>query len=174
MVYLRLILDKPILGHITFLYFGKIKVNKDTLREYVSKIKPFTLSFKNNDKSGPNKDIPVAVYSSYPNSQPEEVRLQLMKALGSEVMKVNREKWAPHISNPDSANLPLELNVIGIDTDDETFKVIFKKEGETKTYQRTESRSRLGSIPLKVVLPPEVLEQLREETKRARTMVEEQ
>lgn len=114
-------------SHITFAYFGKIKVNdSNILLENLRNIKPFNLKKVKSNLFGPNKDIPVVVYKII-NKETEIIvnnsRLQLLTTYN--ILDQNFLKWVPHISSVDFNECPEIITVIGIQADDMAFSYNF-------------------------------------------------
>lgn len=118
--------SKP--SHMTFAFFGSAVVNPVVLDNIISKnnIKPFTLTKVRPDNFGPNNDIPVVVYkitSDDYNLHLQDLRKKLLTETG--VLDQNFENWTPHISNVKFEECPELINVVGIESNENSFQCVF-------------------------------------------------
>jgi len=115
-------------GHITFAYFGDVVVNEGFMTTNFSGLSSFLLRKKCADKFGKNKDIPVVVYevpTMHDEHKLHDTRYQLLQAY-SDLLDQNFSNWNPHISSVDFAESPDLIHVVGIESDDGTFRLLLK------------------------------------------------
>lgn len=113
-------------SHITFAYFGDVESNNKDLTEILSSGFLFKLNKSHIDFFGIDKNIPVVVYSidnSIDNSI-HNIRSKLINKFN--LTDQNFGNWNPHISSVNFDDCPDVINVIGIESDDDTFIVNFK------------------------------------------------
>jgi hypothetical protein len=134
--YLKLITEPelPVNKHITFAYFGSVKVSQDVLITHLEKLNKFKLVNPRNDKFGDNNDIPCVVFDivSFDNKNIDNQNIQNIRKdllnINEEVAKQNRieHEWRPHISNLQVSDLEkTEYEVIGVKSNDSLFGIFF-------------------------------------------------
>jgi hypothetical protein len=130
MKWLKVFTEERLSGdnHITFAYFGTEYVNKQLVRNAFKDMPRFTLVYSHDDKYGPNKDIPVAVFKIQDDDDDGKVntiRTELFKKLTSTIRAKNFcDVWSPHISKP-VQGFPRTIHVTGIKSDDGKFFMKF-------------------------------------------------
>ena len=110
-------IPKP--SHITFAYFGEIKVNEVFISTVLSDLQPFVLKKVREDKFGKNKDIPVVIYEITDKTVESKIhyaRLQILQAYN--LLDSNFANWTPHVSNVDFSDAPELLHVTSIQSND--------------------------------------------------------
>jgi len=137
--YLRLILDRRIFlegqqaeGHVTFLYFGKYKVDTELLEKVLKGIKPFNLSDPSPEKMGKNFDIDAIKYKLCTEEKYTEIntiRGCLMRICGPEVEEQNFPDYNPHVTGLTMEGISKQnlgsLLVCGIESNDGQWKIMF-------------------------------------------------
>jgi hypothetical protein len=127
MKYLKLIVQpqEPEDKHITFAFFGSAKVDQNIIQKYIKKIDTFELNNPRNDMFGPKNDIPVVAYDY--NKDINQIRKEMLLALGPEISDQNILEWAPHISHIqlDENKVEEKYKVIGIKSNDGLFGMFF-------------------------------------------------
>lgn len=103
----------------TFIYFGLVPVNMDTIREACSLMKPFTLTFDQSMRLKVNDSNVHACYMTN-TSEPRDAYFKLLPQLGEHVKRQNFLAWTPHLILT-REEPPRELHVIGIASDDGAF-----------------------------------------------------
>ena len=137
--YLRLILDRRIFleghqteGHVTFLYFGKYKVDTELLEKVLKGINPFCLMGAFPAKMGKDLDIDAIAYDFCSDEeciQINTIRGCLMRICGPEVEEQNFPLYNPHVTGltMDDVNKQMlkDLNVCGVESNDGQWKIMF-------------------------------------------------
>jgi hypothetical protein len=137
-----LFVDDGRLGHITFAYFGDVKVDPIMLTRIFQSIRgPFWLVHPKKEQVGKNLDIPAICFSiqgvvTFPNAlpYPAEVWINAIRECVLRLAQVedrNYIPYKPHVSEltkePEEA-----IQVIGIESNDGTWYHLFSTQEETE------------------------------------------
>ncbi len=129
MKYLKCVLEPPLPHgyHMTFAFFGKEIVSKEMLDQQLEGLKPFKVTLESVEENfgSTQKPLMVTTYST-DTMDCHERRKHILQLAGEVVASMNHFKWNPHVTlSQEKVSFPQEMKVIGIESNDGGYKVLF-------------------------------------------------